>query len=331
MTSELYPLKFNTIFKEKLWGGRKIKTILSKDFGDLDNCGETWELSGIEGNVSTVKHGALTGTSIRGLIHEYKGQLVGNKIYQQYNSEFPLLIKFIDAAQDLSIQVHPDDRLAKKRHNSYGKTEMWYILHADIGSTLISGFKRATHRREYLEYYHNGQLMDLLRTEKAVKGDAFYLPAGRIHTIGKGLLLAEIQRASDITYRLYDFDRVDKNGKKRKLNVEQALNSIDFNHYPESKISYTNHLNRDNCIVSTPFFIMNKWIINATMELDRASLDCFKIYIGIGGSGVVAGETIAFGEILLVPAFMKKYFIEPKDKLTLLEIYIDVSSIVKLI
>lgn len=321
--SQLYPLKFNPIFKEKLWGGQKIKTILGKDYGDLDNCGETWELSGVEGNVSEIKNGSLAGRLLSDLVNEKKEQLVGKGIYERFGNEFPLLIKFIDAAKDLSIQVHPDDELAKKRHNGFGKTEMWYILQSDEESTLIDGFSKNSNKEEYLEHLKGGTLETLLNRVHVHAGDVFYLPAGRVHTIGKGLLLAEIQQTSDLTYRIYDFDRVDKDGNKRELHTDLAIDAIDFSKPEQVKSAYENLPNQANSIVSSPYFSTNKLILDKVKEINRQELDCFKIYIGVGGLGKVAGENIAFGEVLLVPADMKRYMVEPEGTLELLETYIE--------
>lgn len=329
--AQLYPLKFHSIYKEKLWGGQKIRTILGKDFGDLDNCGETWELSGVHGNYSEIKNGALSGTKITDLLLEQKGALVGEAIYDRFGNEFPLLIKFIDAAQDLSIQVHPDDELAKKRHDGFGKTEMWYIMQADEGSTLISGFNKETNREEYLEYFNNGKLNDLLNKEEVTAGDVFFLPAGRVHTIGAGLMLAEIQQTSDITYRIYDFDRVDKNGNKRELHVEEALDAIDYKHYPDYKTPYSIEKGKPNKIVENSFFTTNKLELSESLSIDRSSLDCFKIYICVKGSGRfvemdASSESevaIRYGDVVLMPASIKKYVIEPTEGLELLESYID--------
>jgi mannose-6-phosphate isomerase len=223
----LYPLKFKTIFKDKIWGGQKIKTYLGKDFGSLPNCGETWEISGVKTDVSVVDGGALNGESLADLLEQYKDELVGKKIYNHFGNIFPLLVKFIDANDWLSIQVHPNDELAKKRHNSFGKTEMWYIIESDPGSTLIAGFNQQIDEKIYLEKLNSGHLMDILNKETADAGDVFFLPAGRVHTIGKGLLLAEIQQTSDITYRIYDFDRVDDKGNKRELHTQEALAALD--------------------------------------------------------------------------------------------------------
>jgi mannose-6-phosphate isomerase len=321
--SELYPLKFNPIFKEKIWGGQKIKTILKKDFGSLENCGETWELSGVEGNVSEVAVGALKGKTITRLIDQFKEDLVGKGIYKTFDNEFPLLIKFIDAAEDLSIQVHPDNVLARERHDGMGKNEMWYILQADEGSSLIAGFNRETNKQEYLNYFENGKLMELLNREKVKKHDVFYLPAGRVHTIGKGLMLAEIQQTSDITYRIYDFERFDKNGKLRELHVEDALDAIDFGYYENYKTTYVDKRNQSSPIVATPYFTTNKLTLDQKIQLDRTDLDCFKIYIGAGGSASIAGESVKYGEVILIPACMKEYSIEPDGEVELLETYIE--------
>ena len=282
---ELYPLKFKTIFKEKLWGGQKIKTVLGKDFGELENCGETWELSGVEGNISNVSNGLFSNQKITDLIQEFGVELMGNSIISRFGNEFPLLIKFIDAAEDLSIQVHPDDALAKKRHNGFGKSEMWYILQSDEGASLISGFNRETSKDEYLNYFNNGQLMELLNQEEVNQHDVFYLPAGRVHTIGNGLLLAEIQQTSDTTYRIYDFDRVDKEGNKRELHVEEALDAIDFKFYESYKTKFEDIRNQTSPIISTPFFTTNKLTLDKRIELDRSTLDCFKILYWCGWIG----------------------------------------------
>ncbi|MBC6401088.1 MAG: class I mannose-6-phosphate isomerase [Ekhidna sp.] len=318
----LYPLKFHTIYKEKLWGGQKIKTVLGKNFGALDNCGETWELSGIQGNVSVISNGSFSGSNLATLVADKKEKLVGGKIYERFGSEFPLLIKFIDANQDLSIQVHPDDRLAKERHNGVGKTEMWYVLQADIGAALINGFNKDIDKAEYMNHLNRGTLADVLNREEVNAGDVFYLPAGRVHTIGKGLLLAEIQQTSDLTYRIYDFDRIDKDGNKRELHTDLAVDAIDYSKSVQVKSPYNQTQNQVNNVVYSPFFITNKIDADQNLSIDRSDLDSFKIYIGVGGSGKVAGESITFGEVLLVPASIKAYEIEPDNKLELLETYI---------
>jgi len=241
--SDLYPFKFQTIFKEKIWGGQKIKSILGKEFSPLSNCGETWELSVVDGNISVVDSGHLQGTKLTELLDSYGAQIVGNRIYNECGSDFPLLIKFIDANDDLSIQVHPDDHLALARHQSKGKTEMWYVLQADVNSSLISGFNQPLDKSTYLQYFNENRLEEVLNRENVKSGDVIFIPSGRVHTIGKGILLAEIQQTSDITYRIYDFDRLNADGNSRELHVEQALDAIDFKYYDSYLTPYSDGTN----------------------------------------------------------------------------------------
>ncbi len=321
----LYPLKFKTIFKEKIWGGQKIKTYLGKDFNPLHNCGETWELSGVEGNVSIVKEGDFQGKKISSLIEQFKDSLLGNKIYRKYKNEFPLLVKFIDAREDLSIQVHPDDTLAKERHNSPGKTEMWYIIQADEGAKLITGFNQPVTREQYLETFQQGRIKEILNIEKVYSDDVFYIPAGRVHTIGKGILLAEIQQSSDVTYRIYDFDRIDSNGNKRELHVEQAQDAIDYNYYDHYKTNYNKSLSNVN-LVDQKYFTTNKIRLHGKDEKDFSAIDSFVVYICIEGSFSLGFENKRIfgkkGEVVLVPACIKKYELTSGVGCTLLETYI---------
>jgi mannose-6-phosphate isomerase len=323
---ELYPLKFKTIFKDKLWGGQKIKTILGKDFGDLPNCGETWEISGVPGNVSVVADGALAGQTLNELIIEYGSQLLGDKVHARFGNEFPLLVKFIDANDDLSIQVHPDDKLANARHDSFGKTEMWYIFQADPGSKLIAGFNKPLTKQEYLEYFNAGKLMDILNQEEAAADDVFFLPAGRVHTIGKGLLLAEIQQTSDVTYRIYDFDRTDDQGNKRELHVEEALDAIDYQHYPEYKTRYVNKKNAAVSLVECEYFNTKKLDFDQSTSRDYSNVDSFKILVCMEGTAVVkvagASFPIGKGEAMLIPATLKSIDLETEAGFKMLESYI---------
>ena len=325
--SDLYPLKFNPIFKEKIWGGQKIKTILGKDFSPDKNCGETWELSGVKGNVSEVSNGALRGKTLTQLIHSQGEELLGKKIIKRFGTEFPLLVKFIDANDDLSVQVHPDDSLARKRHDSFGKTEMWYIMQADEGSSLVTGFNRKMNKETYMDHFNKGQLMEILNQEKVSAGDVYFIPAGRVHTIGKGLLLAEIQQTSDVTYRIYDFDRVDDQGNQRELHVEDALDAIDYEFHENYRTSYTDPKDGKTKLVSCPYFTTNKLQVEKSMDMDHSSLDCFKIYVVLEGKGQIRfadGATdIAMGEVVLVPAAIQKYSLETSGGLTMLESYID--------
>lgn len=319
----LYPLTFKTIFKDKLWGGQKIKTVLGKDFGELPNCGETWEISGVKGNVSVVDTGELAGRSLRDLIAEYKGRLVGNRVYEKFGDEFPLLVKFIDANDDLSIQVHPDDKLAKQRHDSFGKTEMWYIMQSDPGSTLITGFNQEVTRELYQKSFNEGKLTDILNREEAEAGDVFFLPAGRVHTIGKGLLLAEIQQTSDVTYRIYDFDRKDAEGNTRELHVEAALDAIDYKFYDEYKTNYSPVGDELVDVVSCEYFDTRKMALTTPMSRDYSEVDSFVIVVVVEGAGSMETEAgsidVKAGQALLIPAELKGVTYLPNAELTVLE------------
>lgn len=321
----LYPLTFDTIFKEKIWGGTKIRDILGKDFSPLKNCGETWEISGVPGNLSKVSEGSLKGSTLPELIHEFKEELVGKKVYEQYGNEFPLLVKFIDAAQDLSIQVHPDDKLAKARHNSMGKSEMWYVFQADEGSKLISGFNRNTSKEEYLQYLESGSLTALLNYENVKSGDCFYLPAGRVHTIGKGLLLAEIQQSSDVTYRIYDFDRTDDQGNKRELHTEQALDALDYKAYTNYKTSYQSSLNECVPLVKSQYFQTNLLDFTTGIIREHYGKDSFVIYTCTEGEAEILTQghsaKICMGNAVLVPQKFPEVHIRTKSGFKMLETF----------
>lgn len=321
----LYPLKFDTIFKEKIWGGTKINDVLGKDFSPLKNCGETWEISGVPGNLSKVSEGVLKGSTLPELIEEFKEDLVGKKVYEAFGNEFPLLVKFIDAAQDLSIQVHPDDKLARERHNSLGKSEMWYVFQADEGAKLISGFNRETSREEYLQYLNSGKLTELLNEEEVQAGDCFYLPAGRVHTIGKGLLLAEIQQSSDVTYRIYDFDRTDDEGNKRELHTEQALDALDYHAYSEYKTNYKRGLNEVVPLVKSQYFQTNLLEFTTGIIREHFDQDSFIIYTCLEGSANLTSEgqttKICMGEAVLLPRKFKSVHIKANSGFKMLETF----------
>ncbi len=326
MTQALYPLQFNTIFKDKLWGGQKINTHLGKQFQPLPNCGETWEVSAVPGNVSVVTNGPLEGQGLDALVQQHQGQLVGHKVYQRFGNEFPMLIKFLDAAQDLSIQVHPNDALAGARHNSLGKTEMWYIIQADEGASLITGFNKELTKEEYLEYFNSGRLEEVLNREPVQAGDVFYIPAGRVHTIGQGILLAEIQQSSDVTYRIYDFDRVDAQGNKRELHTEQAVDAIDYKHYNQYKTTYADAQNEVVKLVQSPYFTTNKLAYQQTVTRNYEHIDSFIIYVCYEGTCTLnaGGHSInlAKGNTVLLPAALDTATIEPQPGVGLLETYV---------
>ena len=225
----LYPLKFKPFFKEKIWGGEKIKKVLHRPVGNMDHCGESWEISAIEGNVSVVANGFFAeDNDLNELIEVYMGDLLGDKVYDQYGLGFPLLIKYIDATDDLSVQVHPDDQLAQERYGMNGKTEMWYVIEADKGAGLYVGFKEGVTRDQYCDAVDAGTVDQLLKFHPVKPGDLFFIPAGTVHAIGRGVLLAEIQQPSDVTYRIFDWNRVDEQGNSRELHVDEAFDAIHF-------------------------------------------------------------------------------------------------------
>ncbi|MFV1885563.1 MAG: type I phosphomannose isomerase catalytic subunit [Balneola sp.] len=321
---KLYPVKFKPILKDKIWGGEKLKSVLDKPT-DSKNAGESWEISGVEGDISVVAEGPLAGKSLVELIDEFRGELVGQKVYKKYGNKFPLLIKFIDANDDLSIQVHPDDELGMKRHNSFGKTEMWFVVNAEKGATLISGFNKPTSKEEYLEVFNAGKLTDILNREDVFNDDVFFLPAGRVHTIGKGLLIAEIQQTSDITYRIYDFDRVDEHGVGRELHVEEAVDAIDYNFYDEYKTVYNKSATEAE-IGRSQYFVTNRLIAETSISRNYSEFDSCIILMFLEGKGELEyeGGTTSYklGDSILIPNSLNQIQINPSEKSKILEVRI---------
>jgi mannose-6-phosphate isomerase len=323
---ELYPLKFKPIYKETIWGGGKLQSMLGKKVGDIKKCGESWEISGVQENLSVVSNGYLAGNNLEELIEVYMGDIVGDKIFENYGIEFPLLIKYIDANDILSIQVHPNNFLAKERHNAYGKTEMWYIIQADKNSEIITGFNRKTSKSIYLNHLEKKSLTEILNFEQVNKGDVFFIPSGRVHAIGKGILLAEIQQTSDITYRIYDWDRKDSKGKKRELHTELALDAIDFNVYDNYRTDYYEVLNKTSSIISCDYFNTNVLHFNHPVVKDYNFLDSFVIYLALYGEFYISfgndSEHVIMGESVLLPSSIKNLTLNPLKESKILEIYI---------
>jgi len=323
--NKLYPLKFHSIIKEAIWGGNQLEKLLNKDTGNLKKAAESWEISGVMGDISVVLNGPLQGNNLQELIDVYMGDLVGDGVYDKFGIEFPLLIKFIDANDILSIQVHPNDELSEKRHKAFGKTEMWYILEAEKDSFLISGFNKEINKGIYLDHFYRKKLSDILNYEKVSKGDVFYIPAGRVHAIGPGILLAEIQQTSDVTYRIYDWDRVDKKGKGRELHTELALEAIDFGHVDNYKTSYEANNNETSLLVNSPYFTTNILSFDKIIDKDYVKADSFVIYICVEGSFSLHYNSeilkIDKGETVLLPASLNEFRLEPSEKTTLLEIF----------
>jgi mannose-6-phosphate isomerase len=324
MFMNIHPLKFQPILKERLWGGTKLKEVLNKAITS-DITGESWELSTVSGDVSVVSNGELANTSLSTLIDKFPEALLGKSVVERFGKEFPILIKFIDAKQDLSIQLHPNDELAKKRHNSFGKTEMWYVMDADAGSELIVGFNKDVTKTEYAKSLAEDALLGLLNYESVKEGDTFFINTGKIHAIGAGVLLAEIQQTSDVTYRVFDFNRKDKEENLRELHTEMALDAIDYEKKDDFKVTYDTVLNQANGMVDCPYFRTNFLNLTKDFEQDSAARDSFTIYMCVAGTASIRtddGEVvIKKGETVLIPAMANRIRIKT-DGTKLLEVTI---------
>ncbi len=323
----LYPLKFTAIPKEKIWGGNRLNTILNKDFNSAAKVGESWEISGLEGDVSVVKNGFLEGNDLEELIEIYMGELVGDKVYEQFGLEFPLLIKFLDANDDLSVQVHPDNEFAMEKHKAYGKTEMWYVIDTEKDSELMVGFNRSMDKNLFLDSIQNASLSNLINREKVNSDSCYFLPAGRIHAIGKGVLLAEIQQTSDITYRIHDWNRKDSEGNERELHLDLATEVLDYTYEKKHRTDFESKINESTELVKCPFFTTNLLEFNKTIESDYSNLDSFVIYICLEGSCDIKTEdqdpvSLTKGETILIPASLNNSTLTPKQNTKLLEVFI---------
>ncbi|MBP5663666.1 MAG: mannose-6-phosphate isomerase [Bacteroidales bacterium] len=353
----LYPLKFKPFFKEKIWGGDKIRKLLHRPVGNMDHCGESWEISAIEGNVSVVANGFFAeDNDLNELIEVYMGDLLGDKVYDQYGLGFPLLIKYIDATDDLSVQVHPDDQLAQERYGMNGKTEMWYVIAADKGAGLYVGFKDGVTREQYCDAVDAGTVDQLLKFHPVKPGDLFFIPAGTVHAIGKGVLLAEIQQPSDVTYRIFDWNRVDEQGNSRELHVDEAFDAIHFEgdkakaenkttnggegddassnvsensdntEIPAGKVNYEEKFNTTSKLLRSSFFNLNEIYFENPLKKTYTEIDSFIIYMCIEGHVHAFTDDEQFelrtGEVMLVPACTPELNLIPEGKSRLLEIYL---------
>ena len=318
---KLYPLQFQPILKDRIWGGTKLKTYLNKPITS-EITGESWEISTVENDVSVIANGFHEGKSLNELINEFPEAVLGTKVYEQFGKQFPLLFKYLDAREDLSIQVHPNDELAKKRHNSFGKTEMWYVMQADADARIIVGFKEDSSKEEYLENLNNKTLVSILDDVKAKAGDVFFLETGTVHAIGAGLVIAEIQQTSDITYRLYDFDRKDAQGNTRELHVDLALDAINYNKVDTHK-KYETVSNQSNVIVDCPYFTTNIIPLDGKIEGNKNG-ETFTVYMCIEGAFEIRYENVSYqykkGDTVLIPAGMRNYVLE--GEASILEVYI---------
>lgn len=317
-------LRFTPILKQKIWGGKKLNQLLHKD-ATGDNIGESWEISDVDGDESVISNGSLKGKTLREVLKAYKHDLVGNYVYKTFGDEFPLLIKFIDAKEVLSIQVHPDDDFAGIQ-DSFGKTEMWYVVQADEEANIIIGFKNDATKQEYLHHLENKSLLDILNVDEVSKGDVYFVPPGRVHAIGAGLLIAEIQQTSDITYRIYDWDRKDIDGNYRELHTEKALKTIDFTAKDSYKTPYLKESNVSNQVVTCPYFTTNILPIKGKKEVCFSEKDSFIIYMCVEGEVVFnyknQQEIVRKGETILIPACIDKVEIVSENSSELLETFI---------
>lgn len=316
---------FNPILKSVIWGGEKIapfKGITS----DRTDIGESWEISGVADSESVVADGPDKGLTLTQLIDKYKSSLLGERNYKKYGDTFPLLIKFIDARQDLSVQVHPTDELAQARGSKFGKTEMWYVLGAEKGAVLANGFNRPVDPAEYEGLVETGKIMDVLNFNPIKPGDTFFIPAGRVHAIGKGAFVAEIQETSDITYRLYDYKRKDKDGHERQLHTKEAFDAINFNDTDGHAVEYTVHPDIPVNLVTSPFFTTNLWKIDHEVMRDYSEWDTFVAIICIKGSATLTTDMetrkVSAGTTVLIPASCKKLIIDPEGVFEALETFI---------
>lgn len=322
----LYPVTFKPILKKIIWGGSDISPF--KGITPVqEGIGESWELSDVEGNVSVVANGPMEDKSLDELTHTYGDALVGKKVLEQFGTTFPLLIKFIDARDNLSIQVHPDDELAKKRHNSFGKTEMWYVIKAAPDAALYSGFSEQIDANEYVKRVENNTIMEVLQRYDVKAGDVFFLPAGRVHAIGAGCFIAEIQQTSNITYRIYDYNRKDANGNGRELHTELAKDAIDYTLLPDYRTHYKEEKDKPVELVSCKYFTTNLLELDKPLSRDFASLDSFVVYICMEGSFRLEDNKgneveVHQGQTVLVPADTTSVALTPTPSTKLMETYI---------
>lgn len=322
---KLYPLKFKPILKSIIWGGNDICKF--KGIPQQDGIGESWEISSVKGDVSVVANGELENKSLEEVIDTYKEQLVGKKNYEKFGTTFPLLIKFIDARDNLSIQVHPNDELAKARHNSFGKTEMWYVIDAAKGAFLYSGFAEKMTPDGYVKSIEDNTFIDSLAKHDVKKGDVFFLPAGRVHAIGAGTFIAEIQQTSNITYRIYDYNRVGTDGKPRELHTELAKDAIDFKVYDNYQTKYKQKENEAVLLETCQYFTTDLLQLNKPVSRNYAKIDSFIVYICMGGSCVINDDkgnelSVKQGESILIPADTQSVKIVPQGEVLLLETYV---------
>ena len=325
----LYPLKFKPRIKERIWGGSAILQKRKSACARLPKdklYGESWDLSSVKGDVSVATNGFLKGNNLEELIEVYMGDLVGEGNFERYGTLFPLLIKYLDCNDRLSVQVHPDDELAEERHSSYGKTEAWYVADCKPGAAIYLGFKDLNiTREEYISAVAESRLEELLNRVEVKPGDLFFIPAGTVHALGAGIEVVEVQQTSDITYRIYDWDRVDAEGKSRELHTALAVDAINFE--ADADLLYKPYNLQPGCevkAIDSPYFTMSLIDIKGGYEEDLSELDSFVVYIALSGNMALCSETgeesLNEGELVLIPAEMSE--LEIKGDGRLMKIYV---------
>lgn len=316
---------FHPILKTTIWGGERIAPYTGIPCNQ-HSIGEAWLISGVEGSETTVDAGPDAGLTVTGLVKRYGAELLGPANHERFGNEFPLLIKIIDAADDLSVQVHPDDRLARGRGQKNGKTEMWYVIGADKGAALANGFKRPVAPADYQRLVDTGEITDWLNFNTIHAGEAYFIPAGRVHAIGKGAFVAEIQQTSDVTYRLYDYHRRDADGKERELHTAEAFDAINFSDCDVKAVDYTPLRDLPVTLVDCPYFTTDVLELDNAIIRDYSDIDSFVILIGIEGKATVThdGEEVRLspGKAVLIPASQPDVAIHPQGKVKLLETFI---------
>jgi mannose-6-phosphate isomerase len=322
----LYPLKFTPILKERIWGGKTFAEQYYKTDDAQTKFGESWEISDLEDNISVVANGFLAENDLQELIEIYMGELVGEAVFEKYGLGFPLLIKIIDAREDLSVQVHPDDTLAQQRYEQNGKTEMWYVVHAEENAGIFVGFNKPVEKQDYIHAVQNKAMASILQFYPVKKGDLFYIPAGTVHALGKGVRVVEIQQPSDITYRIYDWDRVDDSGLPRELHIAEAVEAIHFNEKEVYKIEYQEKTNATTTLFRSGLFNINAIIFNKPLQKNYSAIDSFVVYTCVEGEVHLFGddfhEVIYAGETALIPASVPEINLVPNMHSKLLEVYV---------
>lgn len=323
MSFKKYPIVFEPILKDRIWGGAKLNSELGKNL-KTEQVGESWEISLVPENISIIANGCYKGQSLEDLLSQFPVDILGESVYQAFGKQFPLLFKFLDAKEDLSIQLHPNDKLARKRHNSFGKTEMWYVMQANPGARIVVDFKEGVKEEDYLKHMESKTLPSILNEIPVKKGDVFFIETGTVHAIGAGVLLAEIQQASDITYRVYDWDRLDSEGNSRELHISQALEAISY--LPKKvALHYEKEVNKENLVVDCPFFTVN-YVPLSGVYLPTKKENTFYLYVCTEGACTFnlkeekTNYSFKKGDTVLIPASLNEY--EITGQATLLEIFI---------